>query len=412
MLTPNALRKRIEYVAKQFPSVLYETAYVTAHTVGADRDAIEKDRNSGVDFTARFSETAHQNEALVPWVAKELNAAMREVRKGRLGEREFVDLVNMLEAKLPNIAAWAEATKPDLTKLTAAEAITSAAKFEPDDAAPVPQGKVIYRFADGWTVQELTTQEQIFAEGIGVQNCLRKTQYGPEYLERSENGEIRIFSLRTPAGSPRVSMEFVIDPSRDGGGRFEQIFAKQNTSLNATLEQVLKAGYDEALWRSIQRYKPRIAEFITEKFASAPDGLIMAGAPLPAGLTSAEAGLDLRDYSYPLPAGLTSVGRHLDLRGHSHPLPAGLTSVGGYLDLRGYPHPLPAGLTSVKGSLDLTGYTYPLPAGLTSVGGDLWLRGHPHPLPAGLTKVGGNIRLGDYPHPLPAGLKASGRVVS
>ena len=367
MLTPNALRKRIEYVAKQFPAVLYETAYVTAHTVGADRDAIEKDRKNGVDFTVRFSADAHQSEAMVPWVAKELNAAMREVRKGRLGEREFVDLVNLLEAKMPNIATWAEATKPDLTKLTAAEAITAAAKFEPDDAAPVPQGEVIYRFADGWTVQELTTEDQIFAEGEAVQNCLRGSQYGPEYFRRSQDGEIRIFSLRTPPGSPRVSMEFVIDEDREIGGRFEQIFAKQNTSLNATLEKVLKAGHDEALWRGIQRYKPRIAEFITEEFAADPDGLILAGAPLP--------------------SGLTSVG-NLDLEGYTLPLPAGLTKAGG-LHLGGYDHLLPSGLKSV---------------------GNLYLEGYTHPLPAGLTSVGDYIVLGDYTLPLPAGMKVRGRV--
>jgi len=410
VLTPNALRKRIEYVAKQFPAVLYETAYVTAHTVGADRDAIEKDRKNGVDFTVRFSADAHQSEAMVPWVAKELNAAMREVRKGRLGEREFVDLVNLLEAKMPNIATWAEATKPDLTKLTVAEAITAAAKFEPDDAAPVPQGEVIYRFADGWTVQELTEPEQIFAEGEAVQNCLRKSQYGPEYFRRSQDGEIRIFSLRTPAGSPRVSMEFEIDEDREIGGRFEQIFAKQNTSLNATLKEVLEEGGDEALWRGIQRYKPRIGEFITEELAADPDGLILAGAPLPAGLTNVGGDLDLYGYTLPLPAGLTNVGGDLDLGGYTLPLPAGLTSVEGDLVLGGYTLPLPAGLTSVGGDLYLRGYTLPLPAGLTSVGRSLYLRGYTLPLPAGLTNVGGSLDLKGYPLPLPAGMKVQGRV--
>ena len=367
-LTRNSPRKRIDYVAKQFPKVLHETAYVVAHTVGIDRDAVETATKTREPVEHLFAETGHPAETLIPWVAKELNAAMREVAKGRLPEREFVDLVNMLEAKLPNIATWVASAKPDLTKLTVAEALSAAAKFEPDDAAPVPQGKVIYRFADGWTVQELVAEAQIFAEGVAVQNCLREDRNGPSYVEQIESGESRIFSLRTPSGSPRVSMEFKVDPDDEHGGHFEQIFAKQNTSLGAPLQTVLDEGGDEALWKGLQKYKPKIREFVDEEFGGDPAALVMINMPLEAGARKVGGYLYLNGYEHPLPEGLTSVGGGLYLNDYEHPLPEGLTSVGGNLNLRGYDHPLPEGLTSVGGYLNLEGYKHPLPEGLR-VGG-------------------------------------------
>ena len=399
-MIPNSPRKRLDYVAKQFPAVAWETAYVVAHTVGGDRDGIERamkdlerhHERSGLSPGDFFfpRDGKHPNEALIPWVARELNAAMRETKRGRLTEREFVDLVNMLEAKLPQIAVWVQATSPDLTKTTVAEALSAAAKMQPDEAAPVPQGKIIYRFKDGWTVQELTTPEQIFAEGEAVQNCLREGQSGVEYAGNVKTGAIAIFSLRTPSGSPRVSMEFKVDPDEEHGGHFEQIFAKQNTSLGATLKQVLDEGGDEALYEGIQKYKPRVREFINEKFGGEPAGLVSIGVPLDPRTKSAGGNLYLYGYPHPLPEGLTSVGGGLYLRDYPHPLPEGLTSVGGYLYLGGYKLPLPEGLTSVGGDLELRDYDYPLPEGLTSVGGDIYLSGYDHPLPEGL-KIGGRI---------------------
>jgi hypothetical protein len=403
-MQPNSLRKRIAYVAKQFPKVLHETAYVMAHTVGADRDAIERAIETREPIEHLFIEAGHPSEALIPWVAKELNAAMKEVAAGRLAEHEFVDLVNLLEAKLPVIAMWVEANKPDLTKLTAATALSAVAKFDPDKATPVPQGKVIYRFSDGWTVQELTKPEQIYAEGEAAQNCLRESASGPSYHEQVQKGASRIFSLRTPNGSPRVSMEFVVDPESEYGGRFEQVFAKQNTSLGASREDV----GDDVLYEAIQKYKPRVREFIIEKFGGEPHGLISIGVPLPEGLTSVGGHLDLEGYEHPLPERLTSVGGSVYLRGYEHPLPEGLTSVGGHLYLIGYEYPLPEGLTSVGESLSLGGYKYPLPERLTSVGGYLDLRGYKHPLPERLTSVGGNLDLRGYKHPLPEGLTRMG----
>jgi hypothetical protein len=423
-LIPNSPRARMTYVLKSLgQKVARDTVFVVAHTVGVDAfdfssitplreaggaDAEELNKKVNEAMIESFPDgPPHPAEALIPWVGQRLAAQQKEVRKGRLDEREYDRLVESLERMLPQIATWVHHTRPDLTKLSIADAMSQAAVFEdPGASSAVPQGEVIYRFADGWTIQNLTKPEQIFADGIHVQNCLRKDRHGLSYAADVQDGATKIFSLRKPSGIPVISIEYNV-PNK----HFNQIYAKQNTPLGIRLEDLLEQDTwlerpvdARILWENIQQYKPRIAEFLTA-FGADAAAFIMADATLPAGLTSVGGGLDLRNYNHPLPARLTGVGGDLRLANYEHPLPAGLTSVGGNLVLRSYAYPLPAGLTSVDGSLDLSGYSYPLPAGLTSVGGGLDLSGYPHPLPARLlTSAGGHLDLSGYSYPLPAGL--------
>ena len=88
-LVPNSPRKRIEYVYKTLPKVAYETARICAHTVGASREATEKSvfwESAGglaVAVVSEFSEAKHPHEAMIPWVAVQLNA----IQSGSLGRR-------------------------------------------------------------------------------------------------------------------------------------------------------------------------------------------------------------------------------------------------------------------------------------------------------------------------------------
>ena len=388
-LQPNSPRKRIAYVKKAMGDrVARATAYVMAHTLGEERIFEDEPIESYFD-----DGPPHPSEALIPWAGQYLAKLLRAVEKGNLSQREFFERQDDLERLMPQIATWVHHTRPDLTKLSIADAMSQAAVFEdPGASSAVPQGEVIYRFADGWTIQNLTKPEQIFADGIRVQNCLKEDQFGPGYVDQVRSGNTKIFSLRKPSGIPVISIEYNV-PNKS----FNQIYAKQNTPLGIRLEDLLeqdtwreRPADARILWENIQQYKPRIAEFLTA-FGADAGAFIMADAPLP--------------------AGLTSVGSRLDLRRYAHPLPAGFTSVGGSLVLKGYAHPLPAGLTKVGGTIWLTDYDHPLPAGLTSVGGDLYLADHQHPLPAGLTSVGGYLTLSGYAHPLPAGLVVVRRVI-
>jgi len=362
-LVPNSPRKRIEYVARALPRVAIETSQVVSHLVGADIDTIlfvlgrtvgrRPNEEDWLDIANCFSADRHPYEAMIPWVAIQLNAMRKDVDKDLMSEEAFEDAYHALAAKLPQIAAWVAHARPDLTRLTIGEALRQMSDFEPETGA-VPQGEVIYRFADGWTVQELTRCDQIFAEGETVQHCMRQSQRGEMYFNTVLDGEARIFSLRTPTGKPCVSMEFRVDSDNAHGGQFRQIYAKQNTGLNASVPRIVKDGASreaaEALWSSIQKYKPRVKEFIHQAFTGEPCGLLMSGVPASsvdlayqtlAGLDMTEmdlsgARLQGTDMSDARMYGVRSGG----IMGIPSLLPQGFSLVNGYLigpyaDLRG-----------------------------------------------------------------------------
>jgi hypothetical protein len=447
------------------PNVAYDTAYVVAHTVGADRVAVVLARrsNSPLPVEVFSADKPHPNEALIGWVAQQLAAGQRAVRKEQATQEQYSQLVFKLEEKLPQIAVWAANTKPNLSAVSVDQAISEASAFEPPESdAPVPQGEVIYRFADGWTVQNLTTPEQIFAEGLAVQNCLREEQNGPNYAKDVKKGKTQIMSLRTPQGRPAVSIEYI--PKRK---EFAQVYAKQNTALGATLESLKSDGVKDAekLWASIQRYKPRIRELIVEKFDGNVGGLMLSDVPLvdgvkhldrvdfhnytcrlPDSVEKIEALTSLERYQYPLPSSLKHVGK-LFLTGYSFPVSG--FSVESLFVFQDYRFPL-EGITNVAKSLvfalvdesdprrlrsyrrkrgkkyqpglakyqwpipkhfkletvdwlGLEAYNYPLPAKLKRIKGTLDLRGYDFMLPDSLKSVGALV-LDGYMHPIPPSL--------
>lgn len=357
-LRPNSPRGRIEFVAKSMPNVAYDTAYVVAHTVGADRDAIVLARRSNGPLPVEVfgADKPHPNEALIGWVAQQLAAGQRAVRKQQADPEHYSKLVFTLEAKLPQIADWAKHTKPNLSAVSVAQAIAEASAFEPPEStAPVPQGEIIYRFADGWTVQNLTTPEQIFAEGLAVQNCLREKQNGPNYARDVKRGSTQILSLRSPQGRPAVSIEYIPKTKT-----FQQVYAKQNTALGATLESLKSDGVEgaEQLWEAIQKYKPRIRELIIQKFDGNASGLLLIDVPLLDGIK--EIGVvDFREYTCRLPESLEIIESIVNLDKYNHPLPSSLKQLGDVALTKEYRYPLPGSLKSV-GNLTLFDYSFPV----------------------------------------------------
>lgn len=357
-LQPNSPRGRIEYVVKSMPNVAYDTAYVVAHTVGADRDAIILARRSNGPLPVEVfaADRPHPNEALIGWVAQQLAAGQRAVRKQQSTQEQYNGLIFTLEAKLPQIAAWAANAKPNLSTVSVAQAISEASAFKgPESTAPVPQGEVIYRFADGWTVQNLTTPEQIFAEGLAVQNCLREEQNGPNYARDVKRGSTQILSLRSPQGRPAVSIEYIPKTKT-----FQQVYAKQNTALGATLESLKSDGVEDAeqLWEAIQKYKPRVRELITQKFDGNVSGLLLIDVPLLDGIKEIGA-VDFRDYTCRLPESLEIIESIANLGKYNHPLPSSLKQLADVVLKKEYRYPLPGSLKSV-GSLVLFDYSFPV----------------------------------------------------
>lgn len=357
-LQPNSPRGRIEYVVKSMPNVAYDTAFVVAHTVGADRDAIALARRSGAQLPVEVfsADRPHPSEALIGWVAQQLAAGQRAVRKQQSTPELYNRLVSTLEAKLPQIAVWVENTKPNLGTVSVAQAFAEASAFKPPEStAPVPQGEVIYRFADGWTVQNLTTREQIFADGIHVQNCLREDRYGPTYARDVKRGKTQILSLRSPHGIPRVSIEY--DPKNK---YFKQVYAKQNTALGATLESLKNDDVQgaEELWEAIQKYKPRIQELILQKFNGDESGLLLIDVPLPDDTKEIQE-IDFNVYTCRLPESVQEIGFIINLDQYKYPLPSSLKQITDVMLKEEYRYPLPESLKSVR-SILIVDYSLPV----------------------------------------------------
>lgn len=63
------------------------------------------------------------------------------------------------------------------------------------------QGEVVYEFHDGWTIQKLTTPEQLQFEGDEMGHCVG------DYVWPVGEGKTIIYSLRDKKGEPHVTME-------------------------------------------------------------------------------------------------------------------------------------------------------------------------------------------------------------
>jgi len=91
--------------------------------------------------------------------------------------------------------------KPDIMTLRFEQALTMAEAWAVGigevlaSRGLVPPGEVVYRWPDGWTVQEIPAGETLRTEGSSMQNCLRRGYYGDDV----RSGLTKIYSLRAPA---------------------------------------------------------------------------------------------------------------------------------------------------------------------------------------------------------------------
>jgi hypothetical protein len=220
----------------------------------------------------------HDADFLLPWVARELNKLLKAVyeffvwrdRPSPRGPspfpgpeapptmRDFDNAVEALVTKGPAIAMWAKETKTDINRVSLAQALEAIETHE-FKTRRVPQGKVVYEFPDGWTVQELPP-EALRAEGEVMQHCVGS------YCDVVTSGHTVIYSLRDPAGNPHVTMEWhppgcnEYDCEYDATkGHFEQIYGKQNAPV-------------------VDKYKPYVVEFVKKMKGADPDGLAEAPA--------------------------------------------------------------------------------------------------------------------------------------
>jgi hypothetical protein len=171
-------------------------------------------------------------DKMIPWLARETARGLKQARRNKdAGVRAAseIDLITMLNyAIVRNIKDWrrapahegggaqvnlGKATWRDVTGASQAWHLkmleTEGRWLGSDD-----QGIVVYRWPDGWTMQELDTAELLEAEGEAMQSCVGGNDYEHRALEELT---ALIYSLRNPRGQPRVTVE--VEATRDDDGR-------------------------------------------------------------------------------------------------------------------------------------------------------------------------------------------------
>lgn len=123
----------------------------------------------------------------IPWLGQELDRTVTR------------DLFGFLLSDFPKFIKWMRRNKPDVNTLDLEDLVAELRDSQDD---PPPQGKTVHREPDGWTVQQLTTREQLDAEGQYLQHCVGS------YYDEVHGGKTEIFSLRDPEGFPHVTIEY------------------------------------------------------------------------------------------------------------------------------------------------------------------------------------------------------------
>jgi len=98
------------------------------------------------------------------------------------------------------------------------------------------KGNVVDKF-NGWTIQEVKTQNDLNVEGNKMNNCVGN------YYNAVDNGESRIFSLRDPSNNPHITIETdFLSSSRTGPimGEVQQIQGNSNRVPDKAYKAMIK----------------------------------------------------------------------------------------------------------------------------------------------------------------------------
>jgi hypothetical protein len=265
VLQPNTPIKRFEYVAKTYgekhPDVVLEAFFILADTVGIERPEREFEFARRYDFLARAPREdvakellaealvelqddprmtrGREADALWPWLARELV----KLKKRGAPWREYSEEVG---GKGPALALWQTQNRIDLGRWQLPQVLEALEDFEVEGQDDIPQGEVVYEFGDGWTVQQLETEDQLDAEGEAMQHCVGT------YCEAVESGASTIYSVRDPKGQPHATIEFDTQL-----GILKQVQGKQNRDPEP-------------------RYQERVDEFLASDAAPATDPHVKA----------------------------------------------------------------------------------------------------------------------------------------
>lgn len=347
LLTPNKPINRLQFVIKQYKNtprrgIIVDVARIALLLTGRDSAVQEYEQRFGNHLKNRrprygreseqgdqerreFNATLtvmngfmqytlpdnHPFDFVIPWVARELgrldkaisNAAkqltlpedlehpstwaawvQRARREDAPTPDDYYEAVDKLEQKATAIGQWATQENIDLNKTDLATALEAIKNFEVEvEEDEIPQGVVVMEFDDGYTVQHLSGEAQLTAEGEVMQHCVGS------YCGEVERGEAFIYSLRDAQGRPHVTIEWRPDIRTSEWIRAVQSLGREARVLLKDpvgfLESELTSIGNFAQIRGKQndmpavKYREYVQEFINQHFGGDRLGLLMVALP-------------------------------------------------------------------------------------------------------------------------------------
>jgi len=177
------------------------------HGSKIERDELLKDLSSKLAANSII-------DGYIPWLANRMS------RVNDLNPKS--NLTDKLIREFRSVCIWAKETKTDLNKLSLEEALEQSKGYVPNAARKGKEDSdanpVVYTFADGHKVVQLKTDEALKREGDVMKHCVGT------YCDAVKTGDSVIYSLRTPANKPLVTME--LNPKTN---EFEQTFGVENS---------------------------------------------------------------------------------------------------------------------------------------------------------------------------------------
>jgi hypothetical protein len=208
----------------------------------------ELPEGAGADDVLDLFRTRLSNDYMVdkyiPWL-------VNKIKK----EGDYSTSIGTLIRSFRAICIWASETNTDIGKVSLEEALEKAERYIPRAAKKALEDSdanpVVYRFADGYKVVQLKTDEALKLEGDRMKHCVGT------YCGKVKEGTSVIYSLRSPKGDPEKDVTLEYAPNVK---RFTQMFGPGNRKPKP--EQ--------------QKY---LIEFIEAKFPYDKIGLLLAGKP-------------------------------------------------------------------------------------------------------------------------------------
>lgn len=305
-LTPNNPKKRIEYVVKTYidtyPTEAYDAINIATHGMGLERERAVVETLTEIRQSLAMGENPmlaiaslemlvparYPGDHIIPWVARELVKLRKAQERHEATIDDYGAARDELYRKAPVLFRWAVEYKGDVLRMSLAQVFEALNEYAAQHAgAAGEQGKILYRFKDGWTAQELRDPEALEEEGEIMQHCVGG------YCEDVRTFKSFIVSIRDKKGAPHITIEYYLPP-RQFGRHLSTLDQREQNAIRAKMERdgiaaligtpMLKIGFITQVFGKqndppVEKYRPYVWELLTKLFDSDPMGMVLSYAP-------------------------------------------------------------------------------------------------------------------------------------